>query len=55
MPVMLTFNAQQPVSQVIVTTAEPTDITTNSAICGGNVASSNGDYICNPERHLLEY
>jgi hypothetical protein len=45
MPVMLTFNAQQPAPQVIVTTAEPTDITTNSATCGGNVASSDGDYV----------
>lgn len=45
MPVTVTFNVQQPTPQVIVTTAEPTDITTNSAICGGNVASSNGDYV----------
>jgi hypothetical protein len=45
MPVMLTFNAQQPAPQVIVTTSEPTDITTTSATCGGNVASSNGDYV----------
>ncbi len=44
-PVFLTFNAQQPTPQVVVTTSEPTDITTNSAICGGNVASSNGDYV----------
>ena len=45
MPVFLTFTAQQPAPQVIVTTAEPTDITTNSAICGGNVASSDGNYV----------
>ena len=45
MPVMVTFNAQQPAPQVIVTTAEPTDITTNSATCGGNVASSDGNYV----------
>ena len=45
MPVMLTFNAQQPAPQVVVTTSEPTDITTNSAICGGNVTSSSGDYV----------
>ena len=45
MPVFLTFNVQQPAPQVIVTTAEPTDITINSATCGGSVASGNGDYI----------
>jgi hypothetical protein len=45
MPVMLTFNVQQPAPQVVVTTSEPVDITTNSATCGGNVASSNGDFI----------
>lgn len=45
MPVTVTFNVQQPAPQVIVTTMQPTDITTNSAICGGNVASSNGDYV----------
>ena len=45
MPVTVTFNVQQPVPQVIVTTVEPTDITTNSATCGGNVVSSNGDYV----------
>ena len=45
MPVILTFNPQQPAPQVIVTTAEPTDITTNSATCGGNVASSDGNYV----------
>ena len=45
MPIMLTFNAQQPAPQVIVTTSEPTDITANSATCGGNVASSDGNYV----------
>ena len=45
MPVMLTFNAQQPTPQVIVTTSNPTDITANSATCGGNVASSEGNYV----------
>lgn len=44
MLVTVTFTAQQPAPQVIVTTAETTDITTNSATCGGNVFSSNGDY-----------
>ncbi len=44
-PIMVTFNAQQPAPQVIVTTTEPTDITTNSATCGGNVASSDGNYV----------
>jgi hypothetical protein len=45
MPVTMTFNVQQPDPQVIVTTAEPTDITTNSATCGGSVTSSSGDYV----------
>ena len=45
MPVFLTFNAQHPAPQVVVTTLEPTDITTNSATCGGNVASTSGDYV----------
>ena len=45
MPVLVTFNAQQPAPQVVVTTSEPTDITTNSATCGGNVTSSSGDYV----------
>ncbi len=31
--------------QLTVTTAEPTEITMASATCGGNVASSNGDYV----------
>lgn len=45
MPVTVTFNAQQPAPQVVVTTLEPTNITMSSAICGGNVASGNGDYV----------
>ena len=45
MPVMVTFTTQQPTPQIIVTTMEPTDITTNSATCGGSVSSSNGDYV----------
>ena len=35
----------EPAPQVIVTTMQPTDITTNSATCGGNVASSDGNYV----------
>ena len=35
----------EPAPQVIVMTAEPTDITMSSAVCGGNVASSNGEYV----------
>lgn len=31
--------------QLTVTTAEPTDITTNSAICGGSVVSSDGNFV----------
>jgi len=45
MPVLLTFNAQQPAPQVIVTTTDPTDITAISATCGGNVASDAGNYV----------
>ena len=41
----VTFNVQQPAPQLMVTTAEPTDITTNSATCGGDVASSDGNYV----------
>jgi len=44
MPVMLTFNAQQPAPQVVVTTSEPTDITATSAISGGSVTSNDGSY-----------
>ena len=45
MPVTVSFNAQEPTPQVVVTTIEPTNITMNSATCGGNVASGNGDYV----------
>ena len=45
MPTTVTFQAQQPAPQVVVTTSEPTEITTNSAICGGTVASSDGNYV----------
>jgi hypothetical protein len=45
MPITVTFNAQQPASQVIVTTTEPTDITTHSATCGGSVVSNDGTTI----------
>lgn len=45
MPVTVIFTAQHPDSQVIVTTTEPTDITTHSVTCGGNVTSSSGDYV----------
>ena len=45
MPVILTFNAHQPASQVLVTTSEPMLITGNSAMGGGNVTVSDGTYI----------
>ena len=45
MPVMVTFTTQQPVPQVIVTTAEPTDITATSAISGGSITSNDGSYV----------
>ena len=45
MPVMVTFSAQQPVPQIIVTTTEPTDITAISAISGGSLSSTDGSYI----------
>jgi len=44
-PVSVTFNAQQPSQQVVVTTDTPQFITGNSAMCGGNVASNDGTYI----------
>ena len=34
-----------PVPQPLVTTNEPTDIATESAVCGGNVASVEGSYV----------
>jgi hypothetical protein len=45
MPVMLTFNAQQPSPQVVVTTSEPMLITAISAMGGGEVTVSDGTYI----------
>ena len=39
MPVMVTFTAQQPAPQVIVTTMEPADITSNSATGGGLITT----------------
>ena len=45
MPVMLTFNTQPPTPQLTVTTAEPTEITANSAVSGGSITSNNGNYI----------
>ena len=44
-PVSVTFNAQQPTQQVVVTTDTPQFITGNSAMGGGNVASNDGTYI----------
>ena len=38
-PVIVTFNAQQPTQQVVVITSEPTDITTNSATSGGSITT----------------
>ena len=45
MPVMVTFTAQEPAPQVIVTTAEPTEITSTSAIGGGDVTTNEETYI----------
>ena len=44
-PVFLTFNAQQPAPQVVVTTSEPMLITAISAMGGGEVTVSDGTYI----------
>ena len=44
-PVMVTFNAQQPTSQVVVTTSEPMLITAISAMGGGEVTVTDGTYI----------
>ena len=44
-PVSVTFNAQQPTQQVVVTTDTPQFITGNSAMGGGNVTSNDGTYI----------
>ena len=38
-PIMVTFNVQQPTQQVAVVTSEPTDITTNSATSGGSITT----------------
>ena len=45
MPVIVTFSTQQHTSQVIVTTADPTDITSTSALGGGAVTTSDETYI----------
>ena len=45
MPVMVTFNAQQSSSQVVVSTSEPMLITAISAMGGGEVTSNDGTYI----------
>ena len=45
MPVSLTFNAQQPSPQVVVTTSEPMLITAISAMGGGEVTVNDGTYI----------
>ena len=44
-PVSVTFNAQQPTPQVVVTTDAPQLITGNSAMGGGEVTVSDGTYI----------
>ena len=45
MPVFLTFNAQQPSPQVLVTTSEPMDITATSAGVGSTVTIGEGNHI----------
>lgn len=45
MPVTVTFGTQQPVPQVIVTTSDPTEITSTSALGGGNVTTNEETYI----------
>ena len=44
-PVFLTFNAQQPISPVTITTLGPTGITANSAMGGGEVISDGTDIL----------
>ena len=45
-PVTVTFQVLQSAApQVMVTAVEPTDITSTSAICRGNVASIDGNYV----------
>ena len=51
-PVFLTFNAQQPSQQVVVTTDTPQFITAISAIGGGEVATTDG-HLHPRERPLL--
>lgn len=43
--VTVTFNVQQPVSQVIVTTTEPSGITASSVVVGGSVTLDEGNHI----------
>ena len=43
--ITITFNAQQPVTQVVVTTTVPTDITTTSAVVGGTVTIGEGNHV----------
>ena len=45
MPVTVTFNAQQPAPQVVVTTSEPMLITAISAMGGGEVTTEDGIFI----------
>ena len=42
---MVSFVFGETAPQLTVTTAEPTEITISSAICGGNVISSDGNYV----------
>ena len=42
---VVSFVFGTPAPQLIVTTAEPTEITANSATCGGNVSSGDGNYV----------
>ena len=44
-PVTLTFQMQQSISQVVVTTSEPTDITATSVVVGGTVTPPEGSHI----------
>ena len=43
--VTLTFTMQQPVSQVMVTTSEPTDITSSSVVVGGIITLDEGNHV----------
>ena len=42
---VVTFVFAESIPPVVVTTVAPTDITEGSAICGGNVTSSDGDFV----------